>query len=305
MASLGLNIEEQQAVNQFKQSVIEPSMSHLVVLDFYADWCGPCKALAPTLEKVATDYAEKGVALVKINVDENQFIAAQFQVRTIPTVYAIYQGQPIADLTNARSESQLKNMLDGILAKIQVQPVTVMDAAPDVSDFLAMGDGALADNDPTRAKSIYGQVIEMTPDNAAAHAGLISAHIALNETEEARAHLQQCAGMGLADAPQILHVAKALSLADQRIDDGALTALRRSVADDPGNMESGMAFATAAFAAGLRDEAADCLLNMIERDRNWNEGAARAKLLEFFEVIGLEDEWVVHTRKRLSRVLFG
>ena len=117
MASLGLSLEEQKAVDRFRANVAEPSMSKLVILDFWAEWCGPCKALTPLLEKVAAEYADKGVLLAKVNVDEESFIASQFQVRSIPTVYAIFQAQPVADLTNARSESQLKAVLDQLLAK--------------------------------------------------------------------------------------------------------------------------------------------------------------------------------------------
>ena len=118
---MGLSIDEQKAVDRFRSEVVEPSMTKLVILDFYADWCGPCKALAPVLEKVAAEYADKGVELRKVDVDKEQFIAAQFQVQSIPTVYAMFQGQPVADLTNARSESQLKQTLDQILAQLPVQ----------------------------------------------------------------------------------------------------------------------------------------------------------------------------------------
>ena len=199
MASMGLNLDEQKAVDRFRAAVVEPSRSKLVILDFWAEWCGPCKALAPLLEKVAADYADKGVVLAKLNVDEEPFIAAQFQVRSIPTVYAIFQGQPIADLTSARTESQLKQMLDQLLEKL---PVDSSDA-------------------------------------------------------QAQADIAQ------------------------------------------------LAFAQAAFAAGLRDEAADTLLHMIGAEPEWNEGAAKAKLLQIFEAVGLEDPWVSAQRRKLSLLLFG
>ena len=108
MATLGLSPQEKDAVEAFRRDVVEPSMTNLVIIDFWAEWCGPCKALGPVLEKVATDYASKGVRLAKIDVDANKFIAAQFQVRSIPTVYAMFQGQLAADLTSARTESQLR-----------------------------------------------------------------------------------------------------------------------------------------------------------------------------------------------------
>ena len=167
---MGLNLEEQKAVDRFRKDVVEPSMTSLVVLDFWAEWCGPCKALTPVLEKVCGEYADKGVVLAKINVDDEQFIASQFQVRSIPTVYAMFQGQPVADLTNARTESQLKAMLDQLLEQLPVGG-DAGQAGPDVGEFVAMGEQILADGDGARAAGIFAQVVEMAPENAAAHAG--------------------------------------------------------------------------------------------------------------------------------------
>ncbi|AKM08493.1 tetratricopeptide repeat protein [Pelagerythrobacter marensis] len=304
---MGLNIDEQKAVDRFRKDVVEPSMTKLVVLDFWAEWCGPCKALAPVLEKVAAEYADKGVILAKVNVDEEQFIASQFQVRSIPTVYALFQGQPVADLTSARSESQLKQTLDQLLAQLPVQGGdggAAQQQGQDVEQFVTMGEQVLADGDAERAAGIFGQVIEMVPDNAAAHAGLIRALVAADRVEEAQA-LVGSLPPALAEDPAVKTAKSALDLAGTSVDDGELQTLRAAAAEDPADMEKQLAFAEAAFAANSRDEAADTLLAMIERDREWNEGAARAKLLQIFEAVGLEDPWAVATRRRLSKILFG
>jgi len=302
VASLGLNLEEQKAVDRFRKAVAEPSMTSLVVLDFWAEWCGPCKALAPVLEKVCGEYADKGVILAKLNVDEEPFIAAQFQVRSIPTVYAVFQGQPVADLTNARSESQLKAMLDQLLAKLPIQPGG--DPAADVGPLLAMGEDVLAAGDAERAVSIYTQIVDMAPGSVPAHAGLIRALTLAGRVEEAEAAL---AGLDPAVAadPQIAQARAALELVRDRPEDSELAALRAAAAERPADMEAQMAFASAAFAAGERDAAAETLLRMIAADRAWNEGAARAKLLQIFEAVGLEDAWVAAQRRRLSTILFG
>lgn len=299
---MGLNLDEQKAVDRFRQQVAEPSMTKLVILDFWAEWCGPCKALTPLLEKVAAEYADKGVILAKVNVDEEQFIAAQFQVRSIPTVYAMFQGQPVADLTNARSESQLKATLDQLLEKL---PIQAGDApAQDLTPLLAMGEEVLASGDGERAVGIFAQIIDIAPDNAEAHAGLIRALVVAGMTEEAQAALAEL-DPALASDPHIERARTALELALDKPDDSELAALRAAAAERPSDMDAQFAFAGAAFAAGERDAAANTLLAMITADREWNEGAARAKLLQMFEAIGLEDPWVSATRRRLSTVLFG
>ncbi|MXO51693.1 tetratricopeptide repeat protein [Erythrobacter gaetbuli] len=305
---MGLSIDEQKAVERFKKDVVEPSMTKLVILDFYADWCGPCKALAPLLEKVSADYADKGVVLVKVDVDKEQFIAAQFQVQSIPTVYAMFQGQPVADLTNARSESQLKQTLDQILAQLPVQAGgdEAAQAAQQIDQFVAMGEQVLAEGDAPRAAGIFAQVTEMAPDSAAAHAGLIRALVQADQVEEARKVLEAVrANPALAADPLVENAAAALELAGNKVDDGELVALRDKAAADPAHMDARMAYAEAAFAAGQRDAAAGELLAMVEADREWNEGAARAKLIDIFNAVGLEDPWVVDTRRKLSRLLFG
>ena len=303
MASLGLSLDEQKAVDRFRAAVVEPSRSKLVILDFWAEWCGPCKALAPLLEKVAADYADKGVVLAKLNVDEEPFIAAQFQVRSIPTVYAIFQGQPIADLTSARTESQLKQMLDQLLEKLPVDSSDAQ-AQADIAQLVAMGEQVLAEGDGERAASIFAQIAEMAPDDAAVQSGLIRALLAAGQTEEARA-VHDALPETLRADPLIAQAGSALELAGSGVEEGELQALRAAAAERPADMDAQLAFAQAAFAAGQRDEAAETLLGMIQREPEWNEGAAKAKLLQIFEAVGLEDPWVAAQRRKLSLLLFG
>ena len=300
---MGLNIEETKAVERFRSAVVEPSMSKLVILDFWAEWCGPCKALTPVLEKVAADYADKGVLLAKINVDEERFIADQFRVQSIPTVYAIFQGQPVADLTQARGEGQLKQMLDQLLTQLPVQAGDA-PATPDLAPLLALGEAALEDQDAERAGSIFVQILDMAPDNASAHAGLIRALVAMGQIEQAEELLADLSEEAAKD-PAIERARVALALAKDKPADDELVALRQAHQAAPDDQDAAFAYASGAFAAGERDEAAKTLLAMIAADRAWNDGAAKAKLLQIFEAIGLEDPWVSATRRRLSAILFG
>jgi putative thioredoxin len=304
LASLGLNLDEQKAVERFQKDVVGPSRDKLVILDFWAEWCGPCKALAPLLEKVAAEYADKGVILAKLNVDEERFIAAQFQVQSIPTVYAIFQGQPIADLTNARSESQLKQVLDQLLAQLPIQGGAAGEPGEDVAGLVAMGEQVLADGDGERAASIFAQIAEIAPDRAEVQSGLVRALIAAGRTDEARALLDALPEELRKDS-LVAQAGSQLELAGSGVDDGELADLRKAAAERPTDHQAQFDLAQAAFAAGARDEAADTLLKLVETAPEWDDGAARAKLLQIFEAVGLEDPWVAAQRRRLSLLLFG
>jgi putative thioredoxin len=254
------------------------------------------------LEKVAADYADRGVVLAKVNVDENKFIAAQFRVQSIPTVYAIFQGQPVADLTQARTEGQLGKMLDQILRQLPISGAA-HQKAQEIAPLIAMGEEVLEQGDAQRALSIFEQLAEMAPEDPAVVSGHARALLLNDRIAEAEAALDALPKDKAKD-PAIGRARAAVALAkDARpVDD--LSGLQAAVAADPDNHQARYDLAGGLMAAGDREGAADALLEIIRRDRDWNEGAARDRLLKLFEVVGIEDPWVSAQRRRLSAILF-
>lgn len=301
MATLGLSETERESIERFEQEVISPSMTSLVVLDFWAEWCGPCKQLSPILDKVTSDYADKGVKLVKIDVDKDKLLASQFRIQSIPTVYAIYRGQPVADLTNYRSEGQLKKALDQLLAQLKIEAEGATPRA-EIDPLIAMGEQVLADGDAPRAANIFRQVRDMAPNNPEVIGGLARALITAGELDEAREILESVPE-DIANKPEVSRARAALEVASATpaADTGALA---KRITTNPDDYEAYFELAAAKMASGDRDAAADSLLEIIKRDREWNDGAARKRFLQLLEAQGLEDPWSSAQRRRLSALLF-
>jgi putative thioredoxin len=303
LATLGMSEQDKAAVEAFRRDVVDPSRTSLVVVDFWAEWCGPCKQLTPVIEKVCADYAAKGVKLVKVNVDDNGFIASQFRVQSIPAVYAVFQGQPVADLSQARTEGQLKQMLDQLLGQLPIESDEKAQAQ-EIAPLIAMGEELLAGGEAARAQSVFVQIAAMAPDSVEVVSGLARALIAQGELDEAEALLASLPAE-IARDQAIERARAALTLARDARPVADLSVVEAKVAADPDDHEARFELAGGLMANGDRDGAADALLEIVRRDREWNDSAARSQLLTLFEAVGLEDPWVSAQRRRLSQILFA
>ena len=293
MATLGLSEAEREAIERFERSVIQPSMDSLVILEFATQ-------PSPVLAKLSADYAAKGVKLVTIDVATEKLIAAQFRVQAVPTVYAFYQGQPVADITSYRSEAQLKSVLDQLLTQLKIADSGAPPQA-DIEPLMAMGEQILAEGDAARAVSIFRQIRDMAPEDADVAGALARALVAAGELPEAESVLGALPAES-ADKPAVTRARAALELASATPADTA--AIEARVAINPDDHEARFELAGAKAAAGDRDGAADALLEIVARDKDWNEGAARKRFLQLLEAQGLEDPWARNQRRRLSALIF-
>ena len=301
MASLATAATEKASIEAFRRDVIEASATTLVLVDFWAEWCGPCKILTPLLERTVADYAPK-VALVKIDVDKNQTLASQFRIQSIPTVYAFLKGQPVDGFQGALGERELKAFIDRLLAAVP-PAAEEADAAAEIESVAAAAAAALAEGAAAEAAQMYAALATELPERHDFAAGHARALLALGQSEAAEAALAAVPADSKDAA--VAQARAALALAKDTGPVADLAPLHARLAADADNHEARFELANGLLAAGDRDGAADALLDIVRRDREWNEGAAKARLLQLFEATGLGDPWTVATRRKLSTLLFA
>ena len=281
----------------FAQDVIEPSQEVPVIVDFWAPWCGPCKQLGPILEKVVGE-AGGAVRLVKIDIDQNQQIAQQLRIQSIPAVFAFYQGKPVDGFQGAVPESQIKDFVKRLTDTAGTATQSPVDAA------LEQADALLEAGDFAQAGAVFQQIIEHEPNNLAAKTGL--ARCALESGDNARA--REIVN-GLSDEERsdsvVAGIISTLDLADKAADAGDLGPLRAAVEANPKDPEARHSLALGLYAAGEQETAIDELLSVVQTNRAWNDDAARLQLLEFFEAMGSTDPLTVGGRRKLSSLLFS
>lgn len=293
-AAKGDDLVKDTTTRDFMKDVIEASRAQPILVDFWADWCGPCKQLTPVIEKVVRNAKGK-VKLVKMNIDHHPDIPGQLGIRSIPAVIAFKNGQPIDGFMGALPESQVQSFVERLSGPI---------GPSDAETLLKEADAALEAGDLQGAADLFSAVREMEPDNMAALGGLVRTLVAAREFEQAKALLATVPAPKQAD-PAISGAKASLDLAEQAARLGDPVALEARLAHDVNDHDARFNLALIQNAVGNREAAVDHLIEIVRRKRDWNDEAARKQLLQFFEAWGPKDDMTLYGRRRLSSVLFA
>ena len=281
----------------FMQDVVEASKERPVIVDFWAPWCGPCKTLGPQLEE-AVRAANGAVTMAKVNVDENQAIAGQMQVQSIPTVFAFSNGQPVDGFQGAVSASEIKAFVDRVVAANGGEVESGLDSA------VASAEQMLDDGEFEAAIETFSAILEEDANNIKSYIGLIKCHIAVGDLDQAEAILNGIP-LEISQSPEIEAVHAQIELAKQAQDAGPINELALLVEKNPDDNDARFKLAQALHGAGQVEDAVDQLLELFKRDREWNDGAAKAQLFTIFEALEPNNEIVLNGRRKLSSLIFA
>ena len=295
-AAPALDLIKDGSEKTFLADVIEPSQTVPVIVDFWAPWCGPCKTLGPALEAAVT-AAKGAVRMIKINVDENQGLAAQLRIQSIPTVYAFFKGKPVDGFQGAVPGSEIKAFVDALIKMGPGVPDGGLAEALEAAEQM-LEEGAAAD-----AAETFAAILAEEPENALAYAGLIRAYLAIDEIDKAEA-MADAAPAKIANSPELASARAQIELARQAANAGPVQDLRAALARDPSDRQVMFDLATALHAEDNVAEAIDLLLDLFKLDREWNDGAAKAQLFTLFDALKPQDPLVLAGRRRLSSMIF-
>lgn len=279
-------------MQNFVSDVIERSMQVPILVDFWAPWCEPCKTLIPLLEKVIEE-ANGAVLMAKVNIDEVQELAAQMQIRSVPTVVAFVDGRPVDAFAGVKTESEIREFIGKIAPEM---------GPSEIDQILELAENAYAQEQYQEAGGAYSQAMQLDETNVKAAAGLANVLIKLNDLENAE---QVLSGVSDQNDPLISAAVATLETAKQIGDIGDLGALKKAIEKNPDDHQSRFDLSLALWAMGDKEEAADHLLHIIAIDRDWQDDGARAQLLKFFEMSGPMDPFTVAARRKLSSILFS